>query len=66
MSEFLGVALTFRALRTRGRDTCRQLGRLEREARERVEDGRLRLRGGAAPDIVVFGGGRLTLKTRAI
>jgi hypothetical protein len=37
-------------------------GRLEREARERVEDGRLRLRGGAALGMVMFGSGRLTLK----
>jgi hypothetical protein len=34
----------------------------ERRARERVDDGRLRLRGGAALGMVMFGSGRLTLK----
>jgi hypothetical protein len=64
LSEFPGVAITSRALGPEEQETADN--DWERAARERFEDDRLGLRGGAAPDISMFGCGRLALETLSI
>ena len=62
MPKFLRCGARFAGYELERYGISRQPQRLERGALERVEDGRLRLRGGGSAGHSVSGSGRLTLK----
>ena len=63
MPKFLRRGVRASRARTKGdKATFGDRSSWERVARERVEDDRLRLRGGSSAGHVMFGSGRLTLK----